>query len=85
VTFATILLVLGSIRCTEEGFVPAIQIASLVTSAQSAVSPILNVAVGRSEEMELELPSRPASQYSVLLREPERRRHNLSPKVQGKP
>src|SRR4029077_13807951 len=45
-TFETTLLVAGSIRWTEYGFVLATQTASPVTSAQSAVPPTFNVATG---------------------------------------
>ena len=48
--FATILLVAGSIRKMAKGFVLATHTASSVTRTQSAVPPILMVAVGFIEE-----------------------------------
>jgi len=49
-TLATILLVAGSIRTTAKGFALATHTASSVTSTQSAVPPILMVAMGFIEE-----------------------------------
>src|SRR5437879_6566811 len=48
-TFSTILLVAGSIRCTEKGFVLATHTASCVIRTQSAVPPIPRLALDFKE------------------------------------